>query len=216
MAMVVHAFEDGSRTFTLHHPALGNIAAPVAPDSFFARAWDVRLLSPAAMEMVSVTSGAASAQRTGTPEVIDVHTGLALTDDALAALLRRLAALDLDPGCNYVDAEAGGFVRFHGAFVQESAVFNVRTSDPAALILLLASVDAARGRPRYLDDCAYRERAARDYQAGLQASGNDDAFREERREWAATRPRRAGEVARSAEAAPSMAGAAPKRARARL
>lgn len=132
-----------------------------------------------------------------------VHGGEEFGPADLEQLLKNLSSHCLDPGINLIDDEGRGTFRFHGNFTTLSAVFNVRSNDPFVVLALTAAMDANRQRPDYLADVETRESAARDYHAMLQATGNTNALREARAEWAATRPHVACQVLRREEPAPA-------------
>lgn len=100
----------------------------------------------------------------------------------------------LDPGMNRIEDNGFGWFRFSGNFLKHSHVFNISTNDPQVVVLLLAAMHVNRSRTDYVADCDTRDHAAGDYLALLQATGNRDAYLEARRENAATRPPRAGEL----------------------
>lgn len=111
----------------------------------------------------------------------------------VAVLLELLSTHMLDPAMNRMELQSDGTIRFHGNFLRHSHVFDIRTSHPLLRHQLFSGFVANRDRPDYLADVAVRERAAREYHAGLDATGNREAFNEAKREWAATRPRVGGE-----------------------
>jgi hypothetical protein len=89
---------------------------------------------------------------------------------------------------NRVEHEGGGVYRFSGNFAKVSMAFNFRTSVHQAVKVVSEAIFHNRERADYLADAAFREAAALDYHAGLQATGNTEAFREAKKEWAQTRP----------------------------
>jgi len=103
-------------------------------------------------------------------------------------LLDELQRSQLVVDSNRIDDEGGGVYRFSGSFAKVSHVFNFRTSVPEVVEKLTQAIFANRARADYVADVAYRESAARDYHAGLEATGNLDAFKEAKREWAQFRP----------------------------
>ncbi|MEJ6002756.1 hypothetical protein [Paucibacter soli] len=110
-------------------------------------------------------------------------------------LLSILGQYQLDPSMNRIEHEGCGVFRFQGNFLKLSHAFQVRSNDADLVVRLYEAITANRSRADYLADVAYREGAALDYHAGLQATGNDEAFRSAKREWAAVRPHVAGMVA---------------------
>lgn len=103
-------------------------------------------------------------------------------------LLKELERSQLAVDNNRVEHEGGGVYRFSGNFAKVSMAFNFRTSVLQAVQVLSEAIFRNRERADYLADAAFREAAALDYHAGLQATGNTEAFREAKKEWAQTRP----------------------------
>ena len=103
-------------------------------------------------------------------------------------LLKKLERSQLAVDNNRVEHEGRGVYRFSGNFAKVSMVFNFRTSVPQVVEVLSEAIFRNRDRADYVADAAFREAAARDYHAGLDATGNLEAFREAKREWALFRP----------------------------
>lgn len=107
-------------------------------------------------------------------------------------LMEELKRSQLAVDMNRIDDEGHGRFRFSGNFAKVSHVFNFRTSLPEVVEALTQAIIANRARPDYEADVDYREAAAREYHAGLEATGKLDLWREAKREWQATRPVRGG------------------------
>lgn len=103
-------------------------------------------------------------------------------------LFKELARSQLAVDNNRVEHEGRGVYRFSGNFSKMSHVFNFRTSVPEVVTPLCEAIFENRARADYVADVAYREAAALEYHAGLEATGNMEAFREAKREWAQFRP----------------------------
>ena len=103
-------------------------------------------------------------------------------------LLKELARSQLAVDNNRVEHEGRGVYRFSGNFSKVSHVFNFRTSVPEVVTLLCEAIFENRARADYGADVAYREAEALEYHAGLEATGNMEALKEAKREWAQFRP----------------------------